>query len=137
MIATTLEHKSVMRLDIIGTDENIQDAIVNYMPKLSHCGPSGAGAGNCLEDERVFIIRSTVRALTSGWTQKGGGDNDQLYMTCVLVDDKSFGMQELSLGSKLVDGGLVLLLSSSSSLAACFAEFMSFWGWLALITCAL
>ena len=41
MIATTLEHKSVMRLDIIGTDENIQDAIVNYMPKLSHCGPSG------------------------------------------------------------------------------------------------
>ena len=38
MIATTLEHKSVMRLDIIGTDENIQDAIVNYMPKLSHCG---------------------------------------------------------------------------------------------------
>ena len=83
MIATTLEHKSVMRLDIIGTDENIQDAIVNYMPKLSHCGPSGAGAGNCLEDERVFII-ITVRALTSGWTQKGGGDNaSTLYDMCI------------------------------------------------------
>ena len=106
MIATILEHTSVTRLDIIGSDESLQDFIANYMPKLSQCGTSGeSGAGNCLEDERVYFINMDI----DEWMHlDGGGGHATALYNVIFLDEESFGMEDFSFGSKLVDGGLVV-----------------------------
>ena len=106
MIATILEHASVTRLDIIGTDQNIQDLVAKYMPKLNHCGTSGeSGAGNCLEDERVNFINTGI----DEWIHsKGDRGQATAFYDVIFVDEKSFSMEELPFESKLVEGGLVV-----------------------------
>lgn len=111
MIATILEHITVTRLDIIGTDQNLQGLIANYMPKLNHCGTSGeSDGGKCLEDERVYFINASI----DEW-MNSEGDRGQAttFYDLIFVDEKSFGMEELPFGSKLVDGGLVHVVGSS------------------------
>ena len=106
MIATILEHASVTRLDIIGTDQNIQDLVAKYMPKLNHCVTSGdSGTGNCLEDERVHFVNTGI----DEWIHsKGDRGQATTFYDVIFVDEKSFSIEELPFESKLVDGGLAV-----------------------------
>jgi len=115
MIAMILEQNSVTKLDIIGADEYLQDLITKFIPKLNQCDTSHEFDGDCMGDERLHIIDTGVNE----WAQNEGiGEQGTALYDVIFVDEESYGISELQLESKLIDGGLVVGNIRSSSRAA-------------------
>ena len=106
MFATILEHKSVSRLDIIRTDENIQDLIVKGSAIVAH--QENLALAIAWRTNELPLSIYTGTGIDEWMDSKGDRGQATTLYDLIFADDKSFGMEELSLGSKLVGGGLVV-----------------------------